>query len=192
MLGLRKLLLCVALAIICAGQQQQQRSLQPEATLLVANATVAGCSDDSACGEHGICAIEEGACFCDLGYSGKTCAVKATPGAARGSTDVHFWQNLSLSSVRGPASSATSMMGLLGAPSAAATNWFNPFANVAQFNPFAQAAAAAKQASRSVINPFAAPPQGAINMMAAPSMQLPSPIMAVGGLPASPWGFGRR
>ena len=193
--ALRQTIVCVALAI-CAAQQQQQserlrQALQPEAVLLVANATAAGCSDDSACGEHGICAVEEGACFCDLGYSGKTCAVKATPGTARGSTDAGFWQNLSLSSVRGPASAASGMMGLLGGQSAAATNWFNPFANVAQFNPFAQAAAAAKQASRSVINPFAAPLQGAMSLMAAPSMHLPSP-MASGGLPASPWGWARR
>lgn len=186
---LRILVVCVAAAM----QEQSERlrqALQPEAALLVTNATAAGCSDDSACGEHGICAVEEGACFCDLGYSGTICAVKATPGTARGSTDAGFWQNLSLSSVRDPASTASGMMGLLGGQSAAATNWFNPFANVAQFNPFAQAAAAAKQASRSVINPFVAP-QGAMSLMAAPSMHLPSPMVS-GGLPTSPWGWAGR
>ena len=53
------------------------------------------CKFDSDCAPHGVCLTEEGTCFCDLGFSGKTygsdCSVGASSGKTRGATEPGFW-----------------------------------------------------------------------------------------------------
>lgn len=185
--------LCVLVGAAPADVSPQQAStLQPDPEVALVSATgdashVSPCTEDSHCGEHGVCTMEEGNCFCDLGFSGRTCSEPSSQGTARGSTDALFWTNLTLSSVRaggsgGGGGGGGPMMGLLGGPTA--TSWFNPFAATpASYNPFAAAAEAAKRASRSVLNPFATPPAGSVSFVGGATTEAANPM------PASPWGF---
>ena len=182
------LAVCGVLSADQQGSQEAATALQPAQT----SAHTGPCTEDSHCGDHGICTIEEGSCFCDLGFSGRTCVDPSVTGTVRGSSDANFWTNLTLGSVRTGGGDGgrgdkggSPMVGLLGGPTATANNWFNPFAaSAGAYNPFAAAAAAAKAASRSVINPFATAPHGAVSFLGAPTVRAPS----TGALPPSPWG----
>lgn len=189
------LVLQILLTAVCGvfgadqpGLQEAAAALQPA---LISSARTGPCTEDEHCGDHGVCLIDEGSCFCDLGFSGRTCVDPSVQGTVRGSSDSNFWTNLTLGSVRtggggggGGGGTGSPMVGLLGGPTATANNWFNPFAaSAGAYNPFAAAAAAAKAASRSVINPFAAP-HGAVSFLGAPTVSTSS----TGTVPPSPWG----
>jgi hypothetical protein len=154
------------------GSQEAAAALQPA----LMSARTGPCTEDDHCGDHGVCLIDEGSCFCDLGFSGRTCADPSVKDTVHGSSDKGYWTNLTLGNVRtgggggGGGGGGSPNVGLLGGPTATANNWFNPFAaSAGAYNPFAAAAAAAKAASRSVINPFAAPPHGAVSFLGSPT-----------------------
>ena len=155
-----------------SGSQDAAAALQP--TLM--SARTGPCTEDDHCGDHGVCLTDEGSCFCDLGFSGRTCADPSVKDTVHGSSDKGYWTNLTLGNVRtgggggGGGGGGSATVGLVGGPTTTANNWFNPFAaRAGAYNPFAAAAAAAKAASRSVINPFAAPPHGAVSFFGLPT-----------------------
>ena len=112
------------------GSQQAVAALQPA----LMSARTGPCTEDDHCGDHGVCLIDEGSCFCDLGFSGRTCADPSVKDTVRGSSDKGYWTNLTLGNVRtgggggGGGGGGSPMVGLLGGPTATANNWFNPFA----------------------------------------------------------------